>query len=584
MWELFLSYQFQTISWLLLVTTIISILIAFAAWQKRGTLVAKYLTLMECGIAIWAFSAFFETSATELSHILIWAQISYLGITTAPLFYFLLALAYGKHYQLLIPRNIILLSIIPFFTLVMVATNNWHHLWYTSISIDPNSNMPIYGYSIWFWLYASYIYVLLAIGVVLLIRTILSVPSIYKSQIIILIIGAILPFTGNLIYVFKINPIPGVDWTPIAFGFSGLFLTWGIFEFQLLNLLPVARNKLVQIMPNGVLVTDFQGIIVDFNPAMQLITGIPAKKAIGQRAEQVLANWEDFINCFNVKTDEREEVYLIKGKTKYYYDMQNTLLYDRNKRPAGQVIMLRDITEKKQAEDILRQSEERYRSLSEQLSESNSMKELLLDVISHDLKNPAWMIKEFTEIAVENDPNNETLQEISLGTNNLLAIIANATTLSKVTVGDTIEKKELDLTNIINVIIQEFSPHLQYGEITLDMKIEKELIVTANPIIGEVFRNYISNAIKYAKSGKNVIIDANIETEYVIVNVKDFGKTIEKKNRENIFIRKVQLDKSKGWGLGLAIVKRIAEAHDAEVGVKPNKPTGNIFFIKIPKT
>ena len=48
-------------------------------------------------------------------------------------------------------------------------------------------------------------------------------------------------------------------------------------------------------------------------------------------------------------------------------------------------------------------------------------------------------------------------------------------------------------------------------------------------------------------------------------------------------MRKVQLDKSKGRGLGLAIVKRIAEAHNAEVGVKPNKPNGNNFYIKIPK-
>jgi signal transduction histidine kinase len=114
------------------------------------------------------------------------------------------------------------------------------------------------------------------------------------------------------------------------------------------------------------------------------------------------------------------------------------------------------------------------------------------------------------------------------------------------------------------------------------MKLKGKLIVNANPIISEVFRNYISNAIKYAKNGKKIIIDAIMEDGFVIVNVKDFGKTIEKKDLENIFIRNVQLDKTKGRGLGLAIVKRIAEAHDAEVGVKPNKPTGNIFYIKLP--
>ncbi|NHZ87301.1 MAG: hypothetical protein GWP19_15765 [Planctomycetia bacterium] len=96
-----MGYQFHTISWLLLVTTLISILVAFVAWQRRSMLVAKYLTFMECGVAVWAFSSFFKTSAVDLSHILIliWSQISYLGITTTPLFYFLLALAYGRHYR-----------------------------------------------------------------------------------------------------------------------------------------------------------------------------------------------------------------------------------------------------------------------------------------------------------------------------------------------------------------------------------------------------------------------------------------------------------------------------------------------------
>lgn len=272
-------------------------MVALFAWQKRSTLVAKYLALLACGVAVWAFSYIFETAATNVSHVLLWAQISYLGVTTVPLLYFLLALAYGRHYRYLIPRNIILLSIVPLFTLLMVATHNWHHLWYTSISIDPNSNMPIYGYSIWFWLYAIYSYLLLVIGVILLLRTILSVPSIYKSQIIIIIIGAVLPFTGNIIYVFKINPIPGLDWTPIAFGFSGLFLAWGIFRFQLLNLIPVARHRLVETIRNGVLTTDSLCIILEFNPAMQVITGIPAKKALKDTEEELKAtNQQLFAN------------------------------------------------------------------------------------------------------------------------------------------------------------------------------------------------------------------------------------------------------------------------------------------------
>ncbi|MBT4173924.1 MAG: HAMP domain-containing histidine kinase, partial [Candidatus Marinimicrobia bacterium] len=59
---------------------------------------------------------------------------------------------------------------------------------------------------------------------------------------------------------------------------------------------------------------------------------------------------------------------------------------------------------------------------------------------------------------------------------------------------------------------------------------------------------------------------------------------IAKKDHQRIFNRSYQIDiNKKGRGLGLAIVKKIAEIHGAEVGVKPNEPKGNIFYLKIPK-
>jgi signal transduction histidine kinase len=262
--------------------------------------------------------------------------------------------------------------------------------------------------------------------------------------------------------------------------------------------------------------------------------------------------------------------------------MRITVLNDHHKRFAGQIIMFGDITEQKQATEKLEKSEELYRTQSLELAESNAMKELLLDVIAHDLKNPAGVIKGFAEYGLENDPDNEILDEINSGVDSLLTIISNATTLSKVAVGDKIEKEKLDIVNIIKAVIDENSQSLHYEEMTLDLKVEEKLILTVNPIIGDVFRNYVGNAIKYGKKGKKIIIDATVEDDYITVNVKDLGETIKLEDRENIFMRTVQLSKSKGSGLGLAIVKRIAEAHDAEVGVKPNKPKGNNFYIKIP--
>ncbi len=245
-------------------------------------------------------------------------------------------------------------------------------------------------------------------------------------------------------------------------------------------------------------------------------------------------------------------------------------------------VVYRDITSRIKAAELIKKSEERYRALSNELIESNSMKELLLDVIAHDLKNPAGVIKGFSDIALENDPKNEMLQEISSGTDSLLKVIENATVMAKVSAGDEIEMKEIDITETIRTVSKEFTSALKYANMELNLKLTKPLKIKANPIIAEVFRNYINNAIKYASSGGKIVINAIEDKNNITINVTDFGETIPKKDRKNIFKRRVQLGKTSGSGLGLAIVSRIAKAHNADAGVEQNKPNGNIFYLKIP--
>ena len=118
---------------------------------------------------------------------------------------------------------------------------------------------------------------------------------------------------------------------------------------------------------------------------------------------------------------------------------------------------------------------------------------------------------------------------------------------------------------------------------TAEVNIEKQISLSVNPIISEIFQNYITNAIKYASSGGKLIIDSEENEKEIKFNFIDFGTTIPEKERKNIFKRNIQLNNSSGSGLGLAIVERIAKAHEAEIGVLPNTPSGNIFYLKLPK-
>lgn len=240
---------------------------------------------------------------------------------------------------------------------------------------------------------------------------------------------------------------------------------------------------------------------------------------------------------------------------------------------------------RKQIDEFTRESEKKYRLLSEQLSEANTLKEILLDIITHDLKNPIGVISTLTEMMLEEEPGNDDYMGlIKSSSDALLQVIDNATTLAQVAVGDKIKLEEINITKVIHSVGKEFSTQLQDSKMTLKIELPGNLKIMANPIISEVFSNYISNAIKYASEGKMILIDSSNEDEDLVINVKDFGPEIPESKYRDIFYRGIQIagEKKHGRGLGLAIVKRIAEVHYAEVGVKPNQPKGNIFYIKIP--
>ncbi len=245
------------------------------------------------------------------------------------------------------------------------------------------------------------------------------------------------------------------------------------------------------------------------------------------------------------------------------------------------------ITIKINIEDAkLRDSEARHRQLASQLSDSNNIKALLLDILSHDLKNPAGVISSVAEILTMEDQVSEEVQLIKDSSDALLKVIANTTALARVTLGERIAMESLDLSELALELTEEFKPGFLSKQKPLKISIVTDLICTVNPIIAEIFRNYLSNALKYAPEGQEVKVTLEEFEHEIRFTVSDMGNTIHAEDQIAIFQRSVQLEngKMRGSGLGLAIVKRIAEAHGAEVGVEANDPKGNIFYMNLPKS
>jgi PAS domain S-box-containing protein len=207
------------------------------------------------------------------------------------------------------------------------------------------------------------------VGTIFIFRTFNRTKGVFRRQNIILLIAVLTPWLGNVIYVFHLSPIPYLDITPFAFTISIAVFAWGIFSFKLANLAPVARDLVVEKMRDGMIVLDAQGNIVDINPAVQRVLGLSASQAIGQEAKDLFNAWPSLVERYENMLEAEDEIVLGEGESQIWYELRMSPLVDNLDRPLGRVVTVRNITEKKRTEEALRLSEEKYRTIYENVAD-----------------------------------------------------------------------------------------------------------------------------------------------------------------------------------------------------------------------
>ncbi len=190
-----------------------------------------------------------------------------------------------------------------------------------------------------------------------------------------------------------------------------------------------------------------------------------------------------------------------------------------------------------------------------------------------------------SDILIEEEKDNEIYKQIYNSSKSLIDTLNNVTGLSRVIQNDEIEKEDMDLSKMLDDCILEVDTFLRKSDMTLEKQYPETLRIKANAVTADIYRNYLSNAIKYATQGKKIIVAVKEEKGWIEVSVADFGVAIRGEDKERVFLRGKQLENGfkRGNGLGLSIVKKIAKAHNGTVGVRENTPRGNVFYYKFPQ-
>lgn len=564
----------------LIVASAISIITAFYTWRrpyprdKTGALIILASVVWVMGLALEMWSA-------DLSTKLFWNKVQFLGNVFVPTGWLIYTLQYVGREKWVTLRNLALLCIMPLITLLLVFTNEAHSLVYNNVAMKVgNPFLPlIITYGLGFWGFLWYMYTLLIFASLMSVQLLIHSHRIYRLQITALLITTVIPWVSSVIFYFELDPMP-FNLTPLAYVMVSVILAWiNPSRLYLEDIVPVARDVIIDGMSDGVIVLDEQNHIVDLNTAAQKLAGYTDRDAVGKPVEQILTFWPNPLEYLPGMNDIGKEMAL--GNR--IYDMRISPLFDWRGRLSCQIVVLRDITElRRHSEQLEELVEERTKELKE--AERLATIGKLAAMVGHDLRNPLTGIAGATYYLKE-----KLGQKIDKKMTEMLEIIEKDIEYSNKIINDLLDyskKIQLELKETtLRTIVSEALSLVKIPENiqVINASRNKPMVKVDVEKVKRVFVNIIKNAVDAMPEGGKITIKSKETNVNLGISFTDTGTGISdevmRKLGEPLFTTK-----ARGMGFGLAICKRMVEAHGGSISIKSTVGRGVTVTVTIPVT
>jgi PAS domain S-box-containing protein len=355
-------------------TALLCLVVLARAWRLKAQPGGSHLMLMTGAAGIWALLYCFELATSALDAKVFWAKFEYLGICLVPVAWFLFARAYSGARKRLDRSVILLLSLVPALTLFLVVSNDFHHLVWSQVSLATSSQFPnlVLGHGPWYWVNIIYAYSLLAMGDYLLLRNAFRQPTPYRRGVFVIVAASLAPWAGNGLFLFWPAWSGRLDVTPFAFALTVLAMLIVTSKWRGFNLFPellrAARIQVLEKMADAVIVLDLCGRVVTSNPAADRLFSARVPNLVGVHITEILGDKAPTEAQHFVKEDLQFEIALGVGGPERHFHVVSSALGLGAGHGMGRLLVLRDITERRQAEEAAMLASESLQARVEDLN------------------------------------------------------------------------------------------------------------------------------------------------------------------------------------------------------------------------
>ncbi len=575
------------------VAAAVLVLVAGFAWRRRGTPPAANLLWLALATLGWLIANSLELISASPSGTLWWGRVAYVFIAATALAWLAFAIQYVGRQDWLTPSRLVPLALVPAITSFLSLTSAAHGFLWADYRLVPAGgflHLWIEQYGPWFWMHVLYCYACILLGAGLILAHFLRAAKIYRRQAGWVVVGALCAVVVNVAYVFRLIPGWRKDYSPLALAWAGLFFAVGIFRHRLLDLRPVGRNQLVESIRDAVIVVDTQHRIVDVNPAARGVLSNWDGGLIGEPVSDILPVASSALVSSPPGQPAQEEISIERDGETRYYELRLSDVADTRGRLMGRLLVLRDVTERRETMMQLRR-QERLAAIGQ-----------LAGGVAHDFNNLLASIILHAQLAQKQQRNDrsggveENLRVIVQESRRAADLVTQILDFSRSAV---MESEPLDLGDLLEDVASVLRRTIREDIHLMVETPSSACVVEADPTrIQQMLLNLATNARDAMPDGGELRIavkcrpasrgcdgaDAGAPPErWAHLTVSDTGTGIDEEVQSHLFEPFFTTkEPGEGTGLGLAQVYGIVNQHRGCIEVETELGKGTTFHVFLP--